>query len=76
MTIESQTMQDITPESVSILYTNHRGETATRKIIPVKIWFGATKWHSEPQWLLDAVDIKKNAKRSFALKEIRAWFTE
>lgn len=61
-------------EEISIVYTNYRGETSVRRIVPEKIWFGSTEWHPEEQWLLDAVDLEKNAPRSFALKDIRAWF--
>lgn len=60
-------------QSVRILYTNYRGETALRRIVPERIHFGNTDWHPENQWLLDAVDVEKNAVRSFALKDIRAW---
>lgn len=60
---------------VSIVYTNYKGETALRKIIPENIWFGKTEWHPEDQWLLDAYDVEKKAKRSFALKDIRVWIT-
>ncbi len=66
--IESESKQ------VKILYTNYRGETAIRTVIPDKIWFGSTDWHPEPQWLLDAIDTEKGASRSFALKDIKAWF--
>lgn len=59
---------------VNIVYTNYRGETGLRKIIPKRIWFGSTDWHPEEQWLLDAYDVNKNGDRSFALKDIRAWF--
>jgi predicted DNA-binding transcriptional regulator YafY len=62
-------------EMVSIVYTNYRGETAVRQIIPIKIWFGKTDWHPEEQWLLDAYDLEKGADRSFAMKDIRSWFT-
>lgn len=63
-----------TEKIVNILYTNYRGETTIRKIIPDKIWFGKTDWHPENQWLLDAFDADKNAERSFALKDIKSWF--
>ena len=63
-----------TEKIVNILYTNYRGETAIRKIIPNKIWYGKTDWHPENQWLLDALDVDKNAERSFALKDIKSWF--
>lgn len=62
-------------KTVSIVYTNYKGETAIRKIIPEKIWFGKTEWHPEDQWLMDAYDVDKKANRSFALKDIRVWLT-
>lgn len=63
-------------ETVNIVYTNYRGETAVRQVIPKRIWFGGTDWHPEQQWLLDAFDIAKGADRSFAMKDIRSWFPE
>ena|SRR5438067_7388780 len=60
---------------VSILYTNYRGETAIRRIVPQRLWFGATTWHPEEGWLLDAVDVEKGEIRSFAMKDVKAWFT-
>ena len=60
---------------VRIRYTNYRGETAYRRIIPKAIRFAATEWHPEPQWLLDAVDLDKNVDRSFAMKDIASWET-
>ena len=59
---------------VKILYTNYRGETAVRNIIPQKIWFGKTEWHPEEGWLLDAYDTEKKADRAFSMKDIKAWF--
>ena len=40
-------MSDI--KAVKILYTNYRGETSYREILPEKIWFGSTEWHPEAQ---------------------------
>ena len=54
---------------VTLTYTNWRGETAERTIIPARVWFGSTDWHPEPQWLLEAVDVEKGAMRDFALKD-------
>ncbi len=59
--------------AVTILYTNYRGETGVRHIVPSRIWFGSAEWHPEPQWILDAVDLDKEALRSFALKDIASW---
>jgi len=54
---------------VTLMYTNYRGETALRTILPKSIRFGSTEWHPEPQWLLLALDVEKNADREFALKD-------
>lgn len=59
-------------EPVALTYTNYRGETAARRIIPRSIRFGSTEWHPEPQWLLLAFDIDKQADREFALKDFGA----
>ena len=59
--------------AVRILYTNYKGETGYRDIIPQKIWFGSTEWHKEEQWLLDAMDLGKSALRNFAMKDIKEW---
>ena len=52
-------------KKVTILYTNWKGET--------KYEFKATQWHPEEQWILNAMDIDKNAQRAFAIKDIKEW---
>lgn len=52
-----------------ISYTNYRGETSVRRIIPKSVRFGSTEWHPEPQWLLLAWDDDKQVDREFALKD-------
>lgn len=66
----------MTSETVRILYTNYRGETAIRRIRPLQLRFAATEWHPEPQWLLDAFDYDRDAERSFAMIDVRAWLTD
>lgn len=61
---------------VIINYTNWKGVTGFRRIIPKKIFFGSTEWHKEEQWLLEAYDVDKNADRSFAIKDIKSWQVE
>ncbi len=51
----------------TITYTNWRGETAQRRIVPERLWYGVTEWHPEPGWLLDATDLDKRERRVFAL---------
>jgi hypothetical protein len=58
---------------VRILYTNWRGETAVRRIVPGPLWFGSTEWHPEPQWLMTADEPDNGKRRDFALSGIKAW---
>jgi len=51
-------------------YTNWKGETSLRKVIPYKFWFGSTEFHKEEQWMLHAYDIDKGEERNFALKDV------
>lgn len=56
---------------VKVQYTNWRGETAIRNILPVSLRFGSTEWHPEPQWLLLAKDVDKGEDREFALLDMQ-----
>lgn len=58
---------------IVIRYTNYRGETALRRIIPMSLRFGSTEWHPRAQWLLEAFDLDRHAERSFALQDILEW---
>lgn len=58
---------------VTFTYTNYRGWTGVRRVRPLRIRFGPSEWHPEPQWLLDAYDLDKGADRSFALKDVTGW---
>jgi len=64
-------------QEVCIVYTNWKGETALRRVVPKEggFRFGQTQYHPETQWLLDAFDVEKKADRTFAVKDIRAWFS-
>lgn len=66
---EGRCEKHATQEPVALTYTNWRGETSVRSIIPRGVWFGSTEWHPEPQWLLRAWDTEKDAERDFALKD-------
>lgn len=60
-------------KQVSIVYTNYKGVTGERKIVPIEILYGHTDWHKEDQWLLRAWDVSKQAERTFAVKDIKSW---
>ena len=61
-------------KEVKILYTNWKGETKVRRIIPKEIVFKSTEWHGGEQWILVAFDVDKQAERNFACKDIKCWF--
>lgn len=52
-------------------YTNWRGETARRVIVPIRFWWGHTEWHLHDQWMLHAWDVEKEAYRDFAWQDMR-----
>ena len=60
-------------KQVKIVYTNWRGETSIRNIEPKELIYGSNEWHKEEQWLLIAYDVDKQADRTFACKDIKAW---
>lgn len=51
----------------TVTYTNWKGETRSRKIIPYELWHGSTQWHPEPQWLVSALDCEDGVRKDFAL---------
>ena len=64
------------PASVWIRYRNYRGEVAWRHIRPYSIRFASSAFHPGEQWLLYAMDLGRQAPRSFALADVLAWSRE
>lgn len=62
----------VNPHSVlQISYTNHRGESAIRNIVPLRIEFRVSEWHGPLDlWLLIAWDFDKDAVREFELTKV------
>lgn len=60
------------PELVEIDYTNYEGTRKTYVIWPKKLVFKSTLWHPEPQWLIEARDVKRGVDRDFAWKDIHS----
>jgi predicted DNA-binding transcriptional regulator YafY len=59
--------------SVTIDYTNWRGERSIRHIRPVALRFEENRFHEGEQWLLEAIDVVKDQTRIFAMKNIHSW---
>ena len=68
---------DLNPglEELHILYTNWKGVTRARKVMPLYLWYGATATHPR-QWLMAAIDSKKEELRNFAVMDIHWMWTE
>ena len=70
-------MSNERPDAVDILYQNHRGEVAWRRIVPVIMYYSTDlPWHPEIQHLLAALDLDRNEPRTFAMKDVLCWGRE
>lgn len=56
------------------LYRNHEGKVATRRVTSPNVYHGCTRHHPEPQWLLRAFDLDRQAMRDFALRGVLAFY--
>lgn len=63
-------------EEVRIHYTNWRGETSWRRIIPRKLYHGTSEFHEGEKYLLDAFDVEKRVMRTFLMEDIFPWVDE
>lgn len=54
-------------------YVNWRGGRAVRTIAPSRLFWGSTEFHQESQWLVEATDMDKSARRTFALDGFTFW---
>jgi hypothetical protein len=50
-------------------YKNWKGKISVRHFVPIWTFFGFTKYHNQPQWLVWAWDVDKNAFRIFAKRD-------
>lgn len=69
-------MEVDTKKIVYFQYTNYKGESQLRRVIPNEIWFGRSEFHDGEQWFLRALDLDKSDFRNFAMKEIKEWKRE
>jgi hypothetical protein len=53
-----------------MIYRNHRGEVAYRRIFPARLWYGSTEWHPEPQFFIHGMDMDSHKPRDFALADV------
>lgn len=64
-------MNEIRPgDQLEFDYVNWKGVKAKRRIKSGKLYYGSTKYHIEPQWILRAFDTRKLEFRDFAMKDM------
>jgi hypothetical protein len=61
------------PQLYKTMYTNYRGQSEERILLPRAVWWGTTPYHPESQWFLRAKDDVRKVKRDFALKDFSAF---
>jgi hypothetical protein len=59
--------------TVTMLYTNWRGETAVRTVVIERHWYGNTDWHPEPQEMFTAYEQSTGKTRDFAVAGVKDW---
>jgi predicted DNA-binding transcriptional regulator YafY len=52
-------------------YTNYKNETSHRLVVVHAIGFGSSEWHTEPQWMMLALDLEKMEMREFAMRDMK-----
>lgn len=61
-------------DALQFTYTNYKGSVANRSVIPIRLWYGHTKFHQQDQWILKAYDTLKKEERDFAVSDITKFF--
>lgn len=51
-------------------YRNYKGKEAMRRVRPLRIRYGSSEWHREPQWLMLAHDMENDKEREFAMRDM------
>lgn len=60
-------------EIVKLRYKNWKGEVKVRTVWPMRIWYGSTEYHKDPQWLMKVYDMDKEDYRDYALRDVEEW---
>lgn len=73
--LDDVSVADHDPRVLYLDYTNHRGERAVRRVIPMDHKppeFGPTPHHPTPTWTMRVYDLDRRAERSYQLTAIHS----
>jgi len=61
-----------TQREISFTYTDWRGVTRERRVVPMNIFFGTLEHYEDRQWFMTAFDVERKDLpiREFAMKDI------
>jgi len=51
-------------------YTNWQGRNSERRVRPISVRYGQSKWHPRDGWLMLALDLDKNEEREFSMRDM------
>lgn len=51
-------------------YTNWEGRNSQRRVRPISVRYGQSKWHPRDGWLMLAIDLDKNEEREFSMRDM------
>lgn len=57
-------------QPMTFQYTNYRGKTEDRSVLPIRFYHGRTQHHSDEQYLLRAYCLSREEVRDFAFKDM------
>jgi len=67
---------DNSKRPLKFFYRNWRGEYGYRTVMDPTMWYGSTEFHKDPQWIMRAYDVEKDAFRDFAVNDIIEFIRE
>jgi predicted DNA-binding transcriptional regulator YafY len=57
-------------EALLFYYRDRHGQLKERKVVPKRVYYGATAYYPAPQWLLEAFDVESGELKVFAMANI------
>jgi len=69
--MQTSDLKTIDPRMITFVYRNHERKVERRFVIPESIELKSVpQYYEEEQWLMNAFDVKRQARRTFSLLNI------
>lgn len=66
-----EVLRHLVNTQMTFVYLNHKNEIESRRVTVQHVFFGVKEpYYQEPQWLFDALDLDRQAVRTFAFTRI------